>query len=616
MPRLFTRLEDAVAQILQQAPPHLRVALPLGIGKPNPLINALYQHCKQDTRRPLTIYTALSLLKPRGSSDLEQRFLQPLVDRLYGNYPDLDYARDALENTLPAHICVHEFFLKSGDWLANAPAQQHYICSNYTHIARDMAQQSPNLLLQAVAARHVDGELRLSLSCNPDLTSDVLEQLRANGSPCLTVAMVNRALPYMTGTAEVPADYFDIVIDDPACTHTLFCTPNMAVSPADYAIGLHASSLVRDGGTVQIGIGSLGDAIAHALLLRQQQNATYRELLEQLAANGILAHQQTAPFTEGLYGCSEMLVNGLLQLLQADIIKRTVNDGDGRHVALHGGFFLGPASFYDALHRLTPAQQSRIDMQRISFINQLYGNEVQKRQHRAKASFINTCMMVTLGGAAVSDGLENGPVVSGVGGQYNFVAMAHALPDAHSILMLRSTRLHNGELQSNIVPTYGHCTIPRHLRDIVITEYGIAHLRGKSDADVVASLICIADARFQSTLREWAIAQGKLPNSWTIPATARQNTPEVLRDTLSPYREWLPDFPFGHDFTEDELVIVRALQKLKQTQSNPIALISAAIKGLLADEDSIPDSYLQRMGFSESDTLKTRVLRTLFTGNL
>jgi hypothetical protein len=56
-----------------------------------------------------------------------------------------------------------------------------------------------------------------------------------------------------------------------------------------------------------------------------------------------------------------------------------------------------------------------------------------------KARFMNTTMKVTLLGAAASDALESGQVVSGVGGQYNFVAMAHALPDARSILMLRAT---------------------------------------------------------------------------------------------------------------------------------------------------------------------------------
>ena len=88
-------------------------------------------------------------------------------------------------------------------------------------------------------------------------------------------------------------------------------------------------------------------------------------------------------------------------------------------------------------------------------------------------------MMLTTLGAAISDGLADGRVVSGVGGQYNFVAMAHALPGARSMLCVRSTRRKDGRLSSNIVTSYGHCTIPRHLRDIAITEYGIADLRGR-----------------------------------------------------------------------------------------------------------------------------------------
>ena len=103
---------------------------------------------------------------------------------------------------------VHEFFLKSGDWLRHASQQQHYISSNYTHIARDMAQLQPNLLLQAVAAREVDGTLYLSLSSNPDVSLDLVELLRAQGTPCLAVAMINRELPYLPGTAEVPASLF------------------------------------------------------------------------------------------------------------------------------------------------------------------------------------------------------------------------------------------------------------------------------------------------------------------------------------------------------------------------------------------------------------------------
>lgn len=616
MTQQFSSLADAVLWIVQCAGPSLRVAMPLGIGKPNPLINALYQYCKTRPEHPLSIFTALSLLKPQGQSELEQRFLQPLVQRLYGNYPDLDYARDMRDGTLPAHIDVHEFFLKSGDWLHHPAAQQHFISSNYTHIARDIAEKNPNLLFQALAARVVNGTLHLSLSCNPDITLDLIDILKKQAKDCLLVGMINPQLPFMPGSAEIPLDLFDVIIDDPVCSHTLFCTPNMAVSLADHAIGLHASSLVRDGGTLQIGIGSLGDAIAHALLLRESKNERYREILRALNHLMFPSHIQAETFHTGLYGCSEMLVNGLLKLLQAGIIKRAVKDNQGRTVALHGGFFIGPQDFYESLRLMQDEQLSLIDMQRISFINQLYGDESGKRAHRQKASFINTCMMATLGGAAISDGLENGQVVSGVGGQYNFVAMAHELEDAQSILILRSTRKTRDGLQSNIVTHYGHCTIPRHLRDIVITEYGIAWLRGKNDADVAAALICIADSQFQEGLREWAVAQGKLPEQWKVPPHARDNTPDALKNTLRTYKKDMPDFPFGHDFTEDELVIVRALQKMKNLQGQPLELLGATVKALFSDDANVPTRYLQRMGFDESDTLKTRLLRRLFSGNL
>ena len=89
-------------------------------------------------------------------------------------------------------------------------------------------------------------------------------------------------------------------------------------------------------------------------------------------------------------------------------------------------------------------------------------------------------MMATLLGGVVSDGLEDGRVVTGVGGQYNFVAQAFALEGARSILTLEATRKARGRTQSNVRWSYGHVTIPRHLRDVVVTEYGIADLRGKA----------------------------------------------------------------------------------------------------------------------------------------
>ena len=145
-------------------------------------------------------------------------------------------------------------------------------------------------------------------------------------------------------------------------------------------------------------------------------------------------------------------------------------------------------------------------------------------------------MMVTLLGAAVSDGLADGQVVSGVGGQYNFVAMAHSLPEARSILALRSTREKHGKVTSNILWNYGHTTIPRHLRDIVVTEYGIADLRGRTDQDVIAALLNIADSRFQDALKREAQAAGKLAGGPRDTRHASEQHAACARGTIRCWR--------------------------------------------------------------------------------
>jgi acyl-CoA hydrolase len=623
MANIEENIEQAVERALLVTGKEIRLAMPLGIGKPNVFANALYRKVKKNHSLHLDIFTALSLLKPQAAGELERRFLEPLTARLFDNYPDLEYALDMKNRALPDNVRVHEFFLKSGDWLGNSHAQQHYISSNYTHIARDMATHEPNILAQAVAARKINGQLRLSLSCNPDVTLDLAKSMREQrtaGKKNILIGIINNELPFMPGSAEVPDDFFDLVVNDPAGTHTLFCTPNMKVTLADYAIGLHASSLVRDGGTLQIGIGSLGDAIAQSLILRHQRNEDYKNLLRTLQHENRGAASRTETFSEGLYGCSEMFVNGLLELIKAGIIKREITESStGKKTILHGGFFIGPRSFYNALRDMPEDLLNKIDMSSITFINHLYGDafsdEATKRSQRIKASFINTCMMITLSGAAVSDALADNQIVSGVGGQYNFVAMAHELPDAQSILMLRSWRMHDGTPQSNIVTTYSNCTIPKHLRDIVITEYGIAYLRGKSDADVIAELLNITDSRFQQELCEWAKIHKKLPEDYEIPERYRSNTPENIKVLLKPCSDMLPDFPFGHDFTDDELVIIDALQKLKAASHHPLDLLKAITRSLLSDKE-VPERYLERMGFDESDTLKEKLLKKVFSGNL
>lgn len=706
-PRNFAGPDECVEALIAKVGPRLVVGAPLGIGKPNPLVNALFRRVARDPGLHLRLVTALSLERPQGKSELERRFLGPFADRVFGDYPELEYMRALRAGRLPPNVEISEFYFKSGSMLGVDSAQQEYISSNYTHVARDMLAAGANVVLQAVAM--LPGP-RYSLSSNPDVTLDIAPGLRTAGRPVAICAMVNRRLPFMFGAAEVAPDFFDFVVDDGGPGHHLFAVPNMPIDPAAHMIGLYASTLLKDGGTVQVGIGSLGDACVYASQLRHGRNADYRAALE---ATGALAKcselmEQLGglePYQEGLYAGSEMFGDGLLRLYQAGVLKRLVYDHAGlqsllnegrlsesvgpdtltalkeaqvigaklspedavflqrfgifhpdvklvngmltlpdggrvpadlddretlKHltasglgarlkggVLVHGAFFLGSQWFYDALHAMPEPERRMFAMEAVSQVNELFSDvELEKLQHK-HARFLNICMKATLLGSAVSDSLDGGRVVSGVGGQYNFVAMAHALRQARSVLMLRSTHRNHGRLESNIVWEYAHSTIPRHLRDVVVTEYGIADLRGKTDREVIAAMLNVADSRFQERLMAEAKHAGKLPKSHVIPEAFRHNTPERLLADLAPMREsgLFPELPFGSDFTPEELVLGKALKKL-QAESGSFGGKLKLAASLLRTPSAASAPYLKRMGLDAPRGLKQKLFARLVAGAL
>ncbi len=529
MPKMFSDPVAIANDIIRDTGPHLVVGLPLGLGKANHIINALYQRAAADRSLDLTFFSALTLEKPRPSNELEKQFIAPVIDRLFGDWPDLDYAAALHRGALPPNIKVIEFFFLAGKWLRNAYAQQHYVSANYTHAASYILDRGLNVITQLVAKRVVNGETRYSLSCNTDTTLDLLRARAAGRASFKLVGQVNSELPFMPGAGDLPAGEFSAILDSPDTDFPLFAPPSEPVSDTKYAIGLHAAGLIKDGGTLQIGIGQVGDALAQTLILRHRDNARFREIAARLAPGSAMA--ETAPFATGLYGVSEMVFEAFLGLIEAGVLRREVEGA-----VLHGAFFLGPQSFYRALREMAPERRARIQMTAVSFTNELYGDEAGRRRARVDARFVNNTMMATLLGAAISDGLDNGQVVTGVGGQYNFVAQAFALEGARSILTLESTRREKGGVVSNIRWSYGHTTIPRHLRDIVVTEYGVADLRGKSDAEVIAAMLNVADSRFQTELMRQAMDAGKLPRDYQIPTAHRANSPDRIAAALKPTR--------------------------------------------------------------------------------
>ena len=121
----FHQDADGVADaILREVGKTVMLGLPLGLGKANRIANALYARAAADPSIKLTIFTALTLEKPRGGSELERRFMEPVVERLFGDWPDLAYVKALRNGTLPANIEVNEFFFLAGRWLNNAQAQQ------------------------------------------------------------------------------------------------------------------------------------------------------------------------------------------------------------------------------------------------------------------------------------------------------------------------------------------------------------------------------------------------------------------------------------------------------------------------------------------------------------
>lgn len=705
MPTVHKNLDACVGDIIARVGKDISIGMPLGLGKPVALINALYARACEDPSINLRILTALSLEKPQGKSALEKAFIDPFVERVYGDCPELAYARDLTRGKLPSNVEVFEFFFKPASRLGNAHAQQHYISSNYTHAARDVFEQGCNVAAQMICKREVDGQIRYSLSANPDTSPELLAMLRDSGRKHVVVGEVNQNLPYMYQDAEIDPAEIDLVLDNPAHTTTLFSTPKMAVGTADYAIGLHASSLIKDGGTLQIGIGALGDAVVYATQLRQAHNPEYRKLLQMLGSEdmaGPLIDRigGREPFDKGLYGATEMFVDGFWHLYTAGVLKRRVYDDehlqrllnsgqiseefgpevldlmesegervirtqefnilqyhglfrddcryelghiiapDGERimanlaipesrealkqkclgsrlrngVVLHGGFFLGPRDFYAALHAMEEHERRLFFMTTVYKINQLDHDPDLYKAQRVHARFLNSGIMVTLNGAVVSDGLDNGQVLSGVGGQYNFVAMAHQLLTGRSILMIRAVRESAGKpAQSNVVFGYAHCTIPRHLRDVVVTEYGIADLRSKSDAQVAKALINIADTRFQDDLLAQAKQAGKIEADYQIPAQHRNNRPDRLQAVLQPQREQgrFLDYPLGCDFTQQEQVLAHALLQMQQDLAG-LSSWQLLWRGFKAGAPSAQaQPYLQRMALAQPEKLQDKVTARL-----
>jgi hypothetical protein len=134
----------------------------------------------------------------------------------------------------------------------------------------------------------------------------------------------------------------------------------------------------------------------------------------------------------------------------------------------------------------------------------------------------------------------------------------------------------------------------------VVTEYGIADLRGQPDEQVYLRLIRIADSRFQEALLKQAKRAGKVDSAFQMPLDWRNNTPAAVKQAVeNAGGDLFPAFPFGCDFTEEELVLGKALKTLKvatATRRGKVATLWRAMRA--RDTNGQYQSLLQRMKLS------------------
>ncbi|MCL2155301.1 MAG: hypothetical protein FWH53_06525, partial [Leptospirales bacterium] len=607
------------------------------------------------------------------------------------------------------NVQLYEFYGRSGADLNNPHFQMNHFSSNFSHCCRDGIGYGFNVIAHLASEKKINGKAVYSMGCNTDIVVeavDSLRNMRAKGIKCATVAEVNANLPFMYGDAVTDKNDYNIILQGEQFNSKLFGVPKDAVTQTDHMIGLNVSSLVKDGGTIQVGIGALGDAIVAGLILRHENNQIYNEMLESCGITSrysdlIKNWGGTGVFKEGLYGSSEMFVDAFLEMYKRGILKRkvfesvpimqlinngelsadkipmdiidkllkkkaiqtkltkedfnfltefgilkkglkfdkgTIKDGNtnypvdmeksenrqkirkilgkellGGKVIL-GAFFIGSQSFYKALNEMSEEERSLFGMSGVEKVNQLYGDETLRGLQRKDGRFVNAGMKATLLGAIASDQLEDGRVVSGIGGQYDFASMAHLMRDARLIMMIKSTKGSGKRLSSNIVFSYGHCSVPRHLRDIVVTEYGIADVHGKPDKDIVMELLNIADSRFQPQLLAQAKKANKIPKDYEIPKEYRNNTPDKIAKQLKPYQDqgYFQPFPFGTDFTPIEVKLGGSLKTMKNLlTANKLKFVRGVLFEFLRPIPKSAAQFLERMDLVKVSSMKERITRKL-----
>lgn len=370
-----------------------------------------------------------------------------------------DYATNP---EMSGHFFVENWFYGAPDRKVHHQGRMSYIPNNLHRAATDrLLATKGHLDVFWGTATPPDSRGFMSLSLGLVIEKELLE------TADLVVLEINENLPYTLGDTQVHISDVDYVVENHIPVFELPPTPP---SETEKAIGGYIAELIADGSTLQLGIGGIPNAITPFLMNRQDL---------------------------GIH--TEMFTDGMVDLYEAGVVtnkKKTLWKGK-----MVGAFALGTQKLYDFMH-----MNLGVEFQQGKITNDPF---IIGQNH--KMISVNTALQVDIFGQVCSQSIGYRHF-SGTGGQLDTHRGAQLSEGGRGIIALRSTA--KGGQVSTIVPVLAEgaeVTVPSQDVDTIVTEYGVAELRGRCLRDRMEALIRVAHPDFREWLRDEAHRLGIVP---------------------------------------------------------------------------------------------------------
>lgn len=358
---------------------------------------------------------------------------------------NVDHCKPGLEE----HFRLNTIFVGGNTMEAVAEGNADFTPVHFSEVPKLFCTELP-LDAALVMVTPPDENGKVSLGVSVDYTKAAVENAR------IVIAQVNDQMPFTMGESTFDVEEIDYFVEK---SSPLIEVPVPKLSPQVRQIGKNCARLVHDGDTIQLGIGAIPNAVLACL--KDKKNV-------------------------GIH--TEMFSDGVMELVKAGVINNSKK-------VFHRGkmitsFVMGTRELYDFVNRNEDVLFFSID-----YINNPW--IIAQNDHFVS---INSCVEVDLTGQVASESIGF-KQISGVGGQVDFVRGAFMAENGTAIIAMQSTA--NDDTISKIVPVLNKgATVTTNRTDVdyIVTEYGIAHLKGRTLKQRACALIDIAHPAFREEL--------------------------------------------------------------------------------------------------------------------